>query len=116
MAQRPGAYDSIVKENGANYSGGQKQRLEIARALARDPSIVLFDEATSALDPVIEKRIDENIRRRGCTSFIIAHRLSTIRDADIIYLFKEGKILQQGSHDELIKDMDGIYRSMVEAG
>ncbi len=116
VSQRPGGYDSIVKENAANYSGGQKQRLEIARTLARDPSILIFDEATSALDPVVEKQIDENIRRRGCTTFIIAHRLSTIRDADIIYLLKEGRIMQQGSHDELIKDKDGLYRAMVEAG
>jgi NHLM bacteriocin system ABC transporter peptidase/ATP-binding protein len=112
ISVRPGGLAASVLELGRNFSGGQRQRLEIARALVGQPTILILDEATAALDTVVESDLLDNLRRRGITCVIIAHRLSTVRDADEILMMSRGRIVERGTHAALI-DADGPYRRLI---
>lgn len=112
ITRKPGGYDYRLTEDGSNLSGGQRQRLGIARALAVNPTVLIMDEATSALDPILEKQIMENIKRRGCTCVTASHRLSAVRGCGVIAVMENGRVIQRGTHDELIKT-EGLYKTLI---
>ncbi|WP_345944934.1 NHLP family bacteriocin export ABC transporter peptidase/permease/ATPase subunit [Streptomyces albus subsp. chlorinus] len=113
VARRPGGPHSRVEQDGRNFSGGQRQRLEIARALVREPSILVLDEVTSALDAETEAVIIDNLRRRGCACVVIAHRLSTVRDSDEIVVLDRGTVVERGRHEHLLA-AGGAYARLVK--
>jgi ABC-type bacteriocin/lantibiotic exporter with double-glycine peptidase domain len=112
IISKPKGYNHIFSEGGNDFSGGQCQRIEIARVLAQEPSILVLDEATSALDAKTEQIVIENIRKLGCTCIVVAHRLSTVRDCDEIIVLDNGKVAERGTHNELM-ELDGKYKKLV---
>ena len=114
IVSRPEGFDTKIVKGGQNFSGGQRQRFEIATALAREPIVLIMDEATSALDPKTEDEVMKRIRRMGPTQIIVAHRLSTIRDCDEIIVMDQGKILQRGRHEELMAQ-EGFYQQLMKS-
>jgi len=112
ITMKKGGYDYILKENGSNISGGQRQRIEIAKALAGNPTILLLDEATSSLDTATEKNILDNIKRRHLTMVLVAQRLSTIRDCDEIIVMDRGKVVERGTHKQLVA-AKGLYYNLI---
>ena len=115
IMRQPQGYETLIGERGSTLSGGQKQRLSIARALLKDPPVLILDEATSALDTATEARVQKALKAlmAGRTTFIIAHRLSTVRDADEIMVFDSGYITERGTFDELVA-LNGRFAELVK--
>jgi len=109
-------YNTVIGDRGIRLSGGQRQRLSIARAVFKNPAILILDEATSALDTEAEKAVQEALNNlmRGRTTLVIAHRLSTIKEADEIIVMQDGQIIERGSHDDLIEVEEGVYRRLTQ--
>ena len=113
ILQMPLQYETAIAEDGLALSGGQRQRLALARALINTPALLFLDEATSALDMETEAQIDQNMRKLSCTQIIIAHRLSTVRNADVILVLEQGRIVERGSHADLLKQ-NGYYARLIQ--
>ena len=112
IEERPGGYDSIVADGGSNLSGGQRQRVELARVMLHSPGIIVLDEATSALDPIVEAQVMESLLQSGVGLLVIAHRLSTVRDCDEIIVMSSARVVERGTHAELI-GLNGEYARLV---
>ena len=112
----PEGFDTLVGERGIQLSGGQRQRVAIARAILKDPTVLILDEATSSLDSESERLVQDALEKlmQGRTSLIIAHRLSTIRKADNILVLDQGRVKEQGTHDQLMKIENGTYRNLTD--
>jgi ABC-type multidrug transport system fused ATPase/permease subunit len=112
----PNKFDTLVGDRGIQLSGGQKQRIAIARAVLKDPSILILDEATSSLDSESEKLVQDALDKlmKGRTSIVIAHRLSTIKNADKIIVIENGNVIQTGSHEQLISEKEGLYNHLCK--
>jgi ATP-binding cassette, subfamily B, bacterial len=109
----PMRYETVLADRGASLSGGQRQRIALARALVRQPSVLLLDEATSALDTATEREIHANLAALHCTTIAVAHRLSTVAHADVILVMDGGRVVERGTHEELMA-LGGLYRRQVE--
>ena len=109
-------YDTLVGERGIQLSGGQRQRIAIARAILKDPAILILDEATSSLDSESERLVQDALEKlmQGRTSFVVAHRLSTIKSADKILVIESGSLKEVGTHDELILRENGLYKHLSQ--
>jgi ATP-binding cassette subfamily B protein len=116
IERQPQGYDTLVGERGSTLSGGERQRIAIARALLKDPPILILDEATSALDSITEASVQRALQllMRGRTTFVIAHRLSTVHSADLILVFDRGSIAERGTHAALL-ECNGLYAQLVRA-
>jgi subfamily B ATP-binding cassette protein MsbA len=110
----PEGYDTVVGDRGVRLSGGQRQRISIARAIFKNPPLLVLDEATSALDTESEKLVQEALQHlmKNRTSLVIAHRLSTIQHADVILVIDQGQIVESGTHEALLNRPDGLYRKL----
>jgi ATP-binding cassette subfamily B protein len=110
----PGGYDAVITERGQNLSGGQRQRLALARILLKQPPILILDEATSALDNISERYVQRalGLRQTDRTTILVAHRLTTLRDADRIFVFEDGHIVEVGTYEELVK-RGGVFTALV---
>jgi subfamily B ATP-binding cassette protein MsbA len=118
ILQQEKGYDTEIGDRGNKLSGGQKQRISIARAILKNPEILILDEATSALDTESEKQVQEALEKlmQNRTSLVIAHRLSTIKNADLIVVLSKGKIMEKGTHEELVKQKGEYYRLIEMQG
>src|SRR5690606_7899566 len=116
IMEMPKGYDTLLGERGMGLSGGQKQRIAIARAICVDPSILVLDDATSAVDMETEFQIQKALKEvmKGRTSFIIAHRISSLKHADEILVIENGKVIERGTHDELLRKENGAYKRIYD--
>ena len=112
IMERPGDYSDEIEPQGKNFSGGQLQRLMIAHAICKKPEILIFDEATSALDNITQKHVSDSLDALKCTRIVVAHRLSTIKNCDRIICLDEGRIVEEGTYDELM-EKKGFFAEIV---